>query len=99
MVSSRQARELEDMKAVEEFVKVARNMEHEELQDSSKAALGHIAGYLARSATRGNTCGACADLLVDRDASPLAVRFEDAVSGQVESIAGPSQSSWIAASS
>ena len=67
-------------------VNLAREMEREELQDSSKAALGHIAGYLARSATRSNTCGACANLLIDRDVSPLEVRFEENVCGQVESI-------------
>ena len=47
MVSSRQGHELQDITAVEELVKIARNLEHEELQDSSKSALGHIAGLLA----------------------------------------------------
>ena len=86
MISSTQEREQEDIKVAEELVEVARQMEREELEDSSKAALGHIAGYLARSETRRNACGPCANLLVDRDASPLAVRFEENVCDQVESI-------------
>ena len=70
------------MTAVEELVKIARNLEHEELQDSIKAASGHIAGYLVRSATRNNKCGACADRLC----RPLDTRFEDGVLGLIVSI-------------
>lgn len=86
MAPSLQEREREDMDVVKELVEVVSQAEREEIDDATKAALGHIAGYLARSATRGSKCGACADLLVDREASPLEVRFEDNRDKQVEAI-------------
>lgn len=86
MAPSRQERKLEDLKVVMELVEVVSQAEREEIDDSTKAALGHIAGYLARSATRGKKCGACADLLVDREAAPLEVRFEERQVKQVEAI-------------
>ncbi|KAG0703190.1 hypothetical protein GWK47_024905 [Chionoecetes opilio] len=45
----------------------------EELEGPTKDTLSHIASYLARSLTRGNKCGACANLLVDSEAAPLDV--------------------------
>ena len=86
MITCRDERKLEDAKATNELVEAARRMEREELPDSSKAALGHIAGYLAHSATKSKTCGACANLLVDRHDSSMAVRLEDDARGQVDTI-------------
>ena len=47
-----------------------------ELHDSAKAALGHIAGYLAHSATKWSKCSPCASLLVDRHADLVTVTME-----------------------
>lgn len=40
---------------------------HEVLEDNEKAALGHIAGYLARQAIKRHKCKACSNLLLDKD--------------------------------
>ena len=84
MANSKRERELEDSKAVEELVNITREIEREELNDSTKAVLSHIAGYLVRSATKSNKCGACANLQVDRLAAPFEMRFEE--TGQVDAI-------------
>ena len=54
MSPCRQDRELEDNQVVEELAEVASFTDDEDLESSTKAALGHIAGYLIRSATKGN---------------------------------------------
>ncbi|KAG0729500.1 hypothetical protein GWK47_030208 [Chionoecetes opilio] len=54
------------------------------MDGSTKAALGHIAGYLARWSTKGKKCGACADLLVDREAAPLDVSLKENPGEQTE---------------
>ena len=82
----RQERKLEDAQVTEELVEVMTQVDSEELNESTKAALGHIAGYLARSATKNNKCGSCADLLVNRNDSPLEVNFEEDRCEQVEII-------------
>ena len=76
MAPSQQQHQLEDMEVVESLLETARQAEHEELDDSTKAALGHIAGYLAHSATKSSKCSACADLMVDREATAVDVSFE-----------------------
>lgn len=48
--------------------------EEDELPDSAKAALGHIAGYLAHAATKRGKCKACADVLVARDQASVEVQ-------------------------
>lgn len=87
MSPSHQQRELDDSQVVEELVGTVSHTDCEDLEDSTKASLGHIAGYLARSATRGKTtCGSCADLLVDRSSNPLDVSLEENNSMLVEAI-------------
>ncbi|KAF0300946.1 Transposable element P transposase [Amphibalanus amphitrite] len=76
MAPSQQEHQFEDMKVVDDLVEAARQAEHEELDDSTKAALGHIAGYLAHSATKSSKCTACADLMVDREVTLVNVTFE-----------------------
>ena len=50
--------ELEDKETVRELILVVKETECQEPENSTKAALGHIAGYLARSATMGQKCRA-----------------------------------------
>ena len=50
-----------------------------ELHDSAKAALGHIAGYLAHSATKWSKCSSCASMLVNHHAEPVTVTMEPSV--------------------
>lgn len=67
MAPSWQERKLEDMKVGMKMVEVVSQAE-QEMDNSTKAALGHIASYWACLATRGKKCGACADM-VNREAA------------------------------
>ena len=58
---------------------VAGSEDESELHDSAKAALGHIAGYLAHSATKWSKCASCASVLVERNADPVSVTMEPSV--------------------
>ena len=51
--------------------------ELKDLDDGAKASLGHIAGALARSATRQNMYGDYTSLFIDQGAAPLQVRLEE----------------------
>ena len=76
MAPIRQEQNQDDLKVVEELRVMLYPMEYDELENSLKSALGHIAGYLARSATRGSKCGFCADILVDKDSLEMTVSIE-----------------------
>ena len=58
---------------------LARSTDPYDLNDSAKAALGHIAGYLAHSATKWSKCASCASVLVDHHADPVSVTVEQSV--------------------
>ena len=58
---------------------VTRSADPYDLNDSAKAALGHIAGYLAHSATKWSKCASCASVLVDHHADPVSVTVEQSV--------------------
>ena len=49
----------------------------DDLDDTTEAVLGYIAGYLSRAVTKDNRCDSCADLLIDRRSPPLEVRLAD----------------------
>ena len=70
MAGSQKESDHKDREAASDLVQVAKQAGNEGLEDSTKAGLGHIAGYLARSATKGSQCSACTDLLIDREAAP-----------------------------
>ena len=71
MAPMRQEKDQDDLKVLEELRVMLYPMEYDELENSLKSALGHIDGYLARSATRGSKCGSCADILVDKDSPEI----------------------------
>ena len=58
---------------------LARSTDQYDLNDSAKAALGHIAGYLAHSATKWSKCASCASVLVDHHADTVSVTVEQSV--------------------
>ena len=76
MAPIRQEQDQDALKVVEELRVIMYPMEYNELENSLKSSLGHIAGYLARSATRGSKCGSCADILVDKDSPKMIVNIE-----------------------
>lgn len=76
MIQCQQDCEVNVTQVVEELAKTINETNYEEIEDSTKAALGHIAGYLARSAARGNKCIPCATLLVDKEPRQMNITFE-----------------------
>ena len=76
MAPIRQEQDQDDIKVVEELRVMLCPMKYDKLENSLKSALGHIAGYLARSATRGSKSGSCADILVDKDSPEIIVNIE-----------------------
>ena len=100
MVDHQKEYDLEDKKTVRELILAVNEAECQGPEDSTKAALGHIAGYLARSATLGQKCHTCADVLVDREAPRLEVKFDsDESSMKLRQSTGFSSHFWTAASS
>ena len=64
MEPSKRQRQQEDSETAQELaVMVASSSFNEDLDDSTNAALGHIAGYLSHSVTK--RCESCAELLTD----------------------------------
>ena len=76
MAPIRQEQDQDDLKVVEELRVMLCPMKYNKLENSLKSAFGHIAGYLARSATRGSKCASCADILVDKDSPEMIVNIE-----------------------
>ena len=67
---------------------MANSAELKDLNDGAKTSLGHIAGALARSATRQNKYGDYGEygsLLIDQGSAPLQVRLEEG-DRQVETV-------------
>ena len=80
MALSQKARAQGDSAAVlklREAVEESEDAEQDQPSDSEKAALGHIAGYLARSATKNGQCKECADVLVSREHSSIPIQVND----------------------
>ena len=77
MDPSKRERQQEDAVAVQQLSTMVTTSDIEDISDTAKTALGHIAGYLARSVTKGGECSSCAELLIDRSSPPLEVQLED----------------------
>ena len=88
----RQQRQLDDSLLAQELAALAAEAAAADLEDSTKAALGHIAGYLAPSATR-NKCGCCARILVQQNVEPLELAIEEDAQQNFSSH-HPSVSAW-----
>ena len=74
------------MDVVQELAGISIETEVEDFDDATKAALGHIARFLAHSATQRNKCEACSNLLVDRVSAPLNVQLEDNPDKQLDDV-------------
>ena len=78
MDPAKQEKHQEDAEAVQELTTTITNGTiTEELNDTTRAAIGHIAGYLSHSVTKRGKCGSCAELLIDRRSPPLEVQLEE----------------------
>ena len=79
MAQSQEVRSQADSRAVQvlkEVTNQAEGADGDELPDCAKAALGHISGYMAQTATKAGKCGACSDYLVARDKVSIKVETE-----------------------
>ena len=66
MYEARQLRQADENKVIEELAEAASQAEHGELEEGTEQAIGHLAGFLARSVFRIHKCEPCHSLLVNR---------------------------------
>ena len=78
MEPSKRQRKQEDTETTQELaVMVASSSFDEGLDDSTKAALGHIAGYPSHSVTKRCKCESCTEPLTDQHSPLLEIRLHD----------------------
>ena len=80
MEAPKRQRQQDDAVTAQELTAMlAADVSDDSLDDSTMAALGHIAGYLSRSVTKRGECESCADPLIDRQSPPLEVQLEESL--------------------
>ena len=67
----------QDAETVQELVMVVSTSFNEDLDDSTKAALGHTAGCFSHSVTKRCKCESCTELLTDQNSPLLEIRLDD----------------------